>query len=338
MKNKKKLIILLTVSGVLAAGALAAGLYFSRSTAVNEAEKPAIKQVKIKDHSVLAEVEEYDEGGKVLKHDFYDNGTTIRTSFTFTYEGENQVSEVIEKSDGTFDYEKKKYDEDGNLIEVYKGKDEDNLYLDEKNTYESGLIKEKINYNENGTIWDRHEYEYENGLLVKDTTVLESGYIYRTYEYEYDESGKLKQMTDTMHEYKCVYTYDDKERPILEENYNDDGLSFTVEHKYCEYGETEWVLTEADGTVKKHTQKDYDDKGRIKCASYVADDGTKSIYATWEHDAAGNLLHHTDLSGYEYTAEYNEYGYPVKVHDVCTDMMRNAGTYDYLYEYEYIYY
>ena len=350
MKNKK-LIKILIVLGVLAVGALIAGVCFFRTSvransdsdvqdnaAVNEAEKPAIKQVKITDHSVLSEVKEYDEDGKILKQDYYENGTKIRTSFTFTYEGENLVSEVVEKDNGTFDYKKKKYDEDGNLIEVYRGKEEDKLYLDEKNTYEDGLIRKRINYNEDGSIWDYHEYEYENGRLVKDTTKLESDYIYRTYEYVYDENGKLDQMTDTMHEHKSVCTYDDEERLVFEQNYYNGEPSFTTEYKYGEYGETEYIYTDSDGKVTIHTIKDYDDKGRLKCASNVDENGTKTIYATWEYDEAGNLLHHVDMSGYEYTAEYNEYGYPVKVHDVCTDMMRNAGRYDYLYEYEYTYY
>lgn len=307
-------------------------------TVVSEEDKPAIKQEKIKDYSVLAEMKEYDADGKLLKYDFYEKDGSVRTSVTYTYEGENLVSKVVAKSDGTFDYTKNNYDADGNLIEVYEGNSEDNMYLDEKNTYESGLIRERINYNEDGSIWDRHEYEYEDGRLIKDTTILEDGYIYRTYEYEYDSEGKRIRMTDTMNEYKCVYSYDEEERPVLEENYNDGEFSFKVEHKYGEYGETELIQTSADGEVSRHTKTEYDSKGRIMRMSFVRENGEVNVSAVWEHDNAGNLLRHVDFSGYEYTAEYNEYGYPVKVHDVCTDMMRNAGTYDHSYEYEYTYY
>ena len=54
-------------------------------------------------------------------------------------------------------------------------------------------------------------------------------------------------------------------------------------------------------------------------------------------DEKGNLLHRVDLRGYEFTAEYNAYVDPLVEHDVCADMLRNAGTFDDWIYYEYVY-
>ncbi len=80
------------------------------------------------------------------------------------------------------------------------------------------------------------------------------------------------------------------------------------------------------------------DNGLIKCTSIVSDDGEENIETTWEYDESGNLTHTINKFGSEYTAEYNEYGYVIRDDDFCSNPLRDAGQYDYITEYEYIYY
>ena len=50
------------------------------------------------------------------------------------------------------------------------------------------------------------------------------------------------------------------------------------------------------------------------------------------------MIYHWGARGYETTAEYNEYGYPIWKHEVCNDPLRDAGMFDITTEFEYVYY
>ena len=144
-------------------------------------------------------------------------------------------------------------------------------------------------------------------------------------------------MTDTHYEHRIETDYDAYGREIREEGFYNDESSYTERFTYGEFGLVLYLFESASGN-KNHYVTYYDEAGRKISEVSVDDDGNETQIAFWEYDDRGNLVHSKKTKGYEYTAEYNEYGYPVKVHDVCTDMTRDAGTYDTLETYEYTYY
>ncbi len=145
-------------------------------------------------------------------------------------------------------------------------------------------------------------------------------------------------MTDTLYEHRMEYFYDEEERVIFEQHYFKDEKSQSTEYSYGPYGEEEFISRNAKGEVQRHTRTVYNEQGLVISVFSIKEDGIETETIHKEYDEKGNLLHSINKRGYEYTAEYNAYGDPVMVHDVCTDYTRNAGTYDIYETYEYTYY
>ena len=302
-------------------------------------EKPKIKQEKCTDEKENLTITDYDIDGKPLKEENYSKNGSVYSTRVYTYDDEGRLLiNETNYTDGRSLIEKNEYDEDGNLIHEYRSEDGEDFVLQNDYIYDAGKLKTKYNYSFSGELFDIYEYEYDGELLIKKYRHSEDGYVYRTWEYEYDDSGKCTRMTDLMHENRNITIYDDEERVIFEEHYYNDEFSFSTEHKYNDYGETEYIMKAKDGSEKVHTKTYYNDKGLRVKQTRVDDEGKEYDGIIWEYDEQGNLLHSSNVKGYEYTAEYNEYGYPVHVHDVCTDPLRNAGTYDITLDYEYEYY
>ena len=309
----------------------------NRQTSSREKRKYQKKIMKTVQKDGSYWVREYDSNGLIVKTVFYNADSTVRQTFVSTYDDDqNQVSEVSEKADGTKSYQKKEYDGNGNLIREYEGDSEDNLILRTDNVYEGGLLKQEIYYHQDGSLWKTYDYIYENGLLVKKTNTLPSGYLYRSWDYAYGPDGKLTKMTDTYHEHVSISIYDDRGQVLREEHYFKDEPSFTIVNTYGEYGITETLMTDADGSERRHN-KTYYENGLIVRTTDVSEEGLEAETAYWEYDADGHLVHYVNHRGYEDTIVYNEFGDPVWEHDVCNDSLRNAGTYDNQIYYEYFY-
>ncbi len=279
-------------------------------------EKPRIKQKKVTIDSEEIRITDYtynEFGDITLEVTTYGNGDPL-----FYYENV--------------------YDEDGNLLEEYQGKSADDKQIDNRYEYEDGKLMVETVYSFDGSIMDIYYYTYnDEGLLINKKKESEDGYVYREYKYEYDDEGRVSHMTDLFYEYRTEYTYDEEGRTVLEEAYLENGdFSYGRKMVYGEYGITDSYFYSSK--TESHEKTLYDKKGRRVSAVSIDKDGKEHVTWTWEYDDAGNMIHSVGTKGYEYTAEYNEYGDPVKVHDVCTDPLRNAGTFDTIEEYEYIYY
>ncbi len=90
------------------------------------------------------------------------------------------------------------------------------------------------------------------------------------------------------------------------------------------------------------TVTEYDESGNEIRGVHYNEDSEIVFSYTCDYDENGNLLYSVSdgngLGGREYTAEYNEFGYPVKIHIINNDPTRDIGMYDITTEYEYVYY
>ena len=306
-----------------------------------ELEKPAIREKRVISASGETTVYEYDPDGKLLQETKLGaNGAKERiTSYAYEEKDWLKVKVTTDGQGNPIHYERNVYDAKGNLTETYKGTSINDATLDRMCTYTDGKLTLETNFNTNGTIFDVNDYEYnDKDQLINKTKRSEDGYVYRNWKYEYDEEGRLSHLTDTLYEHRTEYSYDVKERPILEEGYFKDQPSYVKKQVYGQYGITDCYFKQADSEEESHEKTYYDDMGRILSVVSVDAEGKETETASWEYDESGNLIHYVAGKGYEYTAEYNEYGYPVKIHDVCRDTLRDAGTYDIQEEIEYSYY
>ncbi|MBR5897784.1 MAG: hypothetical protein IKZ39_09255 [Lachnospiraceae bacterium] len=302
-------------------------------------DKPQIKIEKAIDDSGEYTITEYDRYGNKLKYEMYNaNGSLRYSSEKIFDDNQKLISEIVFHGNGTT-YKKNEYDKDGNLIKEYEGEDEDSLHIEAEYNYKKGLLDNRIYYNDDGSIWDIKDYEYDDGLLTKETVHSETGYVYRTYEYEYDAAGNKTKMTDTLYGHGTIEYYDLEGRVIKTELFSEGNIrSSYYEKKYGDYGITDEYSYDADGNLKSHGKTYYDEKGQRVKTVFVNENGKEKVNNTWEYDAYGNMIYHWGARGYETSAKYNEYGYPVWKHEVCTDPTRDAGTYDITTEYEYVYY
>ena len=305
---------------------------------------PAIKEKKIITSEDTYSIEEYDPDGKITKETFYSSGVANRT-ITYEYDDKgNLITQITVDKDGSqIDFKKNVYDDDGNKIEVIEGDNDKDASPKQMYSYKDGLLAyDRYYFVDGDTDYNEYEYNDKGQLICKKHINEEDGYVYRTGEYEYDSEGNMTEMRDSMYEHLTVEHYDAAGQKTLEELYYNGDLSATEEYKYNDYGLEEWIMHDSDGSLINHTRTKYNSNG-LKTAVYsVNDDGSEVITAIYEYDDAGNLIHRISgrfrLGDYEYTAEYNEYGYLTKMHDVCNDMTRDAGTYDITEEYEYTYY
>ena len=308
---------------------------------LEELEKPAIREKRVTNADGEVTVYEYDPDGQIRQETKYEAGGAIAQKISYVYVEKDwlRVKLVTDAQDHPTHYERNDYDDQGNLTATYKGTSMDDAVLDRLYVYADGKLTMETNYNTDGTIFNIHEYEYnDKDQLIEKTERSEDGYVYRNWKYQYDEAGNLVHLTDIYYEHRIEYSYDDKERPILEEGYFNDQPSYERRQVFGPYGIEETFFERADSEEVTHLKTYYDDMGRRVSTVKVDANGIETQMAFWEYDERGNLLHYKATRGYEYTAEYNEYGYPVKVHDICTDTLRNAGTYDIQEEIEYLYY
>ncbi len=316
----------------------------SPANAVKTATAPAIKEKKTITSEDVYNIEEYDPDGKIMRNTFYCGDIATHT-ITYEYDDMgNLITQISVDEDGIqCDYKKYIYDEDGNMIQEIAGDNDIDASIERMYVYKDGLLASDRFYFSNGST-DYNEYEYNDKgeLIGKKHINEENGYVYRTWEYEYDSEGNLTEMRDSMYEHLTVEHYDEAGRKILEELYYNGELSAKYEYKYNDYGLEESIRYDSDGTVSRHTRTKYNSKGLETGVYTVNEDGSEKQTSFCEYDDAGNLIHRKSgdslLGGYEYTAEYNEYGYLTKMHNVCNDMTRDAGTYDITEEYEYKYY
>ena len=314
-----------------------------------EVAKPAIKQKKTTYEDGSYDIAEYDIDGKLLEEKGYLQTGTLKYTTTMTYDDNgNLCMEESRETDGEVRWIRKyDYDKDGNLIREYHNNWEfkENLELVYEYKYKKGKKIQWIYYSDPGKIFDIHNYEYDGDLLIRESKDSDDGYNYRTWEYEYYDDGTLAKMTDIYYgRIREVEYYDSEERIVKEELYSEDGnISQWTEYMYGE-DFTEIISFDDDGSIYAHSKTIY--KNSLPVSNVNIDEkGNEGENWHCDYDENGNKIYsysfaHSFLGEktYEYTAEYNEYGYPTMIHDVCSDPIRNAGMYDELMTYEYVYY
>ncbi len=304
-----------------------------------EQEKPVIMTTTVTDDKGTKSVYEYDPEGKLLVDTKYDASGALawKTQYTYDNAGRQTFRVMTDANGEPKSFQKSVYDTDGNIKEKYVGTRFEDATLDYLYTYKDGKLVTEANLNPDGSYFDLEFYEYDDqGRLSRKSKKSEEGYVYRLWEYTYHEGGWLEHMTDTHYEHRIETDYDAYERPLREEGFYNDEPSYTIKYVYGEFGLVDYLFESSTGE-KNHFVTYYDEAGRRILEVSVDEDGNETQKTIWEYDEAGNILHRKS-SGYEYTAEYNEYGYPIMIHDVCTDPTRDAGMYDTLSTYEYTYY
>lgn len=341
MKIRKSILLVLLAFGCIScAPQKEKGEISAQKDNVSEikSEKPAIREIKTIKKNGEYLVSKYDPDGRILSDIYYDADSNETERTDYTYDENINFCLKVATGSGRGSYQKIVYDSAGNKVEEYDGECEADAVLNNKYEYTDGKLSREIFYAHKETPFWIQEYEYdENDLLKRKEQKSEDGYIYHSWDYTYNDAGKMTHMTEEFYEHRIEYSYDPEERLVFEEEYYNDDLGYTQKYEYGEFGITDQYFISSDSD-SWHIKTNYDKSGQKISESKVSENGRVIMRRTLEYDAAGNLIHSKDTNGYEYTAKYNEYGDPIWIHDVCTDRLRNAGTYDITEEYEYKYY
>lgn len=304
-------------------------------------EKPLIKQRKTVKEDGSYTLADYDLNGYIYEERKYSKEGEFLSKRSCEYDEEYRlISDISLDADGVEKYGTEYvYDKKGRETQEYRIREGGTRQLASKTEYSRNeKTVEKTSYL-SGDLWHISTTNLDDfGRILKETVHSEEGYVYKLTEYEYTEKGNLKEKTETAYGFKSVYEYDDEGRVVKESRYNPEGeLTYYYLFYYCSFGETDRIACEADGNVASHKRIKYDDKGLVVSRVDVDDKGKEEETTRYEYDEMGNLLRKESCYD-KYYAEYNEYGYPVMIHDICNNPARNAGTYDNLFLYEYIYY
>lgn len=169
------------------------------------------------------------------------------------------------------------------------------------------LICQKVfstQYNSDGsTTKTTHEYIYnEKDELVKQTDYDENGNVVNKYEYEYDENGTLIYETAYIDGAKShEYEYDHQGNMTSETTYNPDGSvsasathAYTYDNDYYSDGRPSVETCYIDSLEGYYYSKHYDMRGNLVESFYR---GENPVTTTYEYDANGNCI-----SSYEHSS------------------------------------
>lgn len=190
---------------------------------------------------------DYNEKGHVIKRTtYYQNGETLETNYTYTYNDDGSYSVLIEGIGKKIE----EYDAKGRLV---KETNEPTVYpVTTTYTYDEfdRVIELKTVAEDKNHVraWHKNTYD-ENGNLVKDEMFLTDGTSGGWYEYDYDDKGNEIQQYEFYPDgtegdkyalYEWIYEYDEYGR-IISETKKD---------------------AERGGTARRYTYE-YDEKGGL---------------------------------------------------------------------------
>ncbi len=202
---------------------------------------------------------DYNEKGHVVKRTtYYQNGETLETTYTHTYNDDGSYSVFIEGIGKKIE----EYDSKGRLV---KETNDPSLYPvtttyiydDFDRVIESKTVAEKQNH---VRAWHKNTYD-ENGNLLKDEMFLTDGSSGGWYEYDYDENGNEIQ--------KYEFYPDGKE--------GDKYATYVWEYEYDDYGRVTVKRrrdVERGGVYPTYTYE-YDEAGGM-CK--MTDSSMKTVY------------------------------------------------------------
>lgn len=199
---------------------------------------------------------DYNEKGHVVKRTtYYQNGETLETNYTNTYNDDGSYSVLIEGIGKKIE----EYDAKGRLI---KEINDPALYpVTTTYTYDEldRVIELKTVAEEKNHVraWHKNTYD-EKGNLVKDEMFLTDGSSAGWYEYDYDEKGNEIQKYEFYPDgtegdkyalFEWVYEYDDYGRLTLEQKKDAERGGTSLKYLY-EYDEKGGLIKKTDSTMK----------------------------------------------------------------------------------------
>lgn len=309
-----------------------------------ESDKPVIKKRTSIDSGGSYRITEYDIDGKELKEVAYDSDGNAREVSLCVYdENGNLLSDITTNAGGMVLFgEVWEYTDFGEILNRYSYDDTGRKVLREVNEFNSDNLKVKSIINDYKGLFSQYNlYTYDKDKrLIREEIYSKNDYLLRTYAYEYAEEGYLCKKTDSDHNYDDIYVYDEEGNVLRQTLYFKGDVSFIIVNEYGPYGVSDSFSYDGDGSFRYHKKYTYDDSGKLLSNIEVDEDGNenKAHGTHFKYDRAGNIVERTSERGYEFYARYNKYGDPVWIHDICKDMMRNAGTYDIETSFEYEYY
>lgn len=198
---------------------------------------------------------DYNEKGHVIKYTwYYQNGETMETNYTYTYNDDGSYSVYIEGIGKRIC----EYDSKGRLIKetsdptVYPVTTT-YIYDDADRVIETKTLAEEKNHIR---AWHKNTYD-ENGNLVKDEMFLTDGSSGGWYEYDYDENGNEIQKYEFYPDgtegdkyalYVWEYEYDEYGRVILKQRRDVERGGVSPKYTY-EYDEKGGLIKETDSSA-----------------------------------------------------------------------------------------
>jgi YD repeat-containing protein len=189
---------------------------------------------------------------------------------------------------------------------------------------EAGDLKE-LKYNdvyEGVRVLKNADYNAE-GRLVQLQTYIGNALSWRL-SYKYDDEGRvLEEIYYSAEENstsKIVYTYNDEGNMVESKIYENDELSSTKHYTYdAKSQEIEFVMLNADGTMKIKEFTTYDKRGNVVERSYHNANSTLDNRTVYEYDKRGNLVRAT-----VYDEQGAVDGYVVKTYDESDNLTEHA--------------
>lgn len=316
----------------------------------NESIKPKIKEIKAYYKSTINTnytegytVSKYDEEGWLLSKTDYDKNDSFKSETIYTYdECKRLLARICYDESGEPKWgDITEYDENGNVLTEKSVEKGGNERVRIRYEYDiAGILLREIQYDNHEEEEAYNVYTYDDkGNVSLMRHVSPDGYEYKKIEYEYYDDGIMKKKTETAYGHYTVYEYDEEERCIHEVmGFVDGEVSATWDKVYGPYGLIDEYSYDGDGTFRRHTKNVYNRNGELISVFDVDENGKKTKKESFDYTNDGKIDIYHNLRGYDNEKEYNEYGYVTKSHDVCNDMTRNAGTYDIITTYEYVYY
>jgi hypothetical protein len=224
----------------------------------------------------------FDKQGYIVSGERYNSDGSLYLEYNYKYNKQYGHTDIIYKlSDGSITgKDKRKYDDNGNLIEVNHSCDStgNNCYKYIYKYDEKGRMIEHIQYNSFALLDTKYTYKYDD----KDNLIEENYFTYNSKgvtnhikeTYKYDNKGneieKIILHVDVNISKKLLSKYD-KNNKVIEENwYNSEGPDSKSFYKYSNnYKKLKLKCFSEEDILTKMTIEKYDDKGNIiECKEY----------------------------------------------------------------------
>lgn len=222
------------------------------------------------------------ENGRMKETSIFDGSGELIMKTSNVYEGPRLVQQIKNYGYGSGE-EITKLEYDDGLLRKELVCDDEGERLQKEYAYDARLCVEMKEYNEDGELAFRYEYDYDDlrrlVQCVRDEVLAKDR---RTYVYAYDEAGnRAKELVynykDELIAKKYVH-FDEQKRPLEEEI---EDLDHYVKNVYTYDGDLlkKISVENKNAEVQSWTEMDYDDRQRlINSAQYITDEVDPAKY------------------------------------------------------------